>query len=63
MNTHVAIFESVPDGATGTRESIDEAGASLRAGLGVWIEMERELGRQIPVPSTLRTRTISTDAA
>jgi|GEM_PF-5880132 len=44
-------------------ETIEEAEASLKAGLDVWIETERELGRQIPPPSIVGTRTVSTDAA
>jgi predicted RNase H-like HicB family nuclease len=74
VNTYTAIFESAPDGAVwgwipeipgamGMGETIDEAEASLKAGLNVWIETEREFGRQIPTPSILGTRTISTDAA
>jgi predicted RNase H-like HicB family nuclease len=74
MSTYTAIFESAPDGAiwgwipeipgaTGMGESIEEAETSLKAGLDLWIETERELGRQIPPPSIVGTRTVSTDAA
>jgi predicted RNase H-like HicB family nuclease len=73
MNTYTAIFERAPDGAvwgwipeipgaTGMGASIDEAESSLRAGLDVWIETERELGRAIPPPAILGTRSVSTDA-
>lgn len=74
MRTYTAIFEQAADGgvwgwipeipgATGIGDTIDEAEASLKAGLDVWIETERSLGREIPAPSVLGLRTVSTDAA
>jgi predicted RNase H-like HicB family nuclease len=74
MSTYTAIFESAPGGAvwgwipeipgaTGMGGTIEEAEANLKAGLEVWIETERELGRQIPPPSIIGTRAVSTDAA
>jgi len=50
-------------GATGMDETIEQAEANLKAGLDIWIETERELGRGTPPPAVVGTRTISTDAA
>jgi predicted RNase H-like HicB family nuclease len=74
MSNYTAIFESAADGAiwgwipeipgaTGMGETIEQAEASLRAGLDIWIETEREFGRCIPPPSVIGIRTISTGAA
>ena len=74
MKSYTAVFEAAPDGsvwgwipeipgATGSGASVDEAEASLKAGLAIWIETERELGRQIPSPTIVATRVVSTDAA
>lgn len=71
MRTYTAIFEGAPDGsvwgwipeipgASGMGETIEEAEASLKVGLALWIETERELGREIPPPSILATRSVST---
>jgi predicted RNase H-like HicB family nuclease len=70
MSTYTAIFESAPDGsiwgwipeipgATGMGETIEEAEASLKASLDVWIQAEREQRREIPAPSILGTRSVS----
>jgi predicted RNase H-like HicB family nuclease len=50
-------------GATGMGDTVEEAEASLRAGLAIWIETERESGRPIPAPSVLAARPLSTDLA
>ena len=74
MTTYSAIFESAADGgvwgwipeipgATGMGQTIEEAEANLRAGLEAWIETERSVGREVPSPSIIGTRTVSTGAA
>jgi len=74
MSTYTAIFDGAADGAiwgwipeipgaTGMGETIEQAEANLKAGLDIWIETERELGRGILPPAVVGTRTISTDAA
>ena len=47
----------------GGGDTVEEAEASLRAGLAIWIETERESGRPIPAPSVLAARPLSTDLA
>ena len=72
MSTYTAIFERADDGAiwafvpeipeaSGMGETVDEAEASLRAGLRIWIEAERERGGSIPPPSTIDARKIAID--
>ncbi len=74
MSTYTAIFDGAVDGAiwgwipeisgaTGMGETIEQAEVSLKAGLDIWFETEREFGRRIPPPSVIGIRTISTDAA
>jgi predicted RNase H-like HicB family nuclease len=74
VSTYTAIFERAEDGAiwgwipeipgaTGMGNTIEEAESSLKSGLVIWIETERNLGHKIPAPSIVGTRTVSTDAA
>ncbi len=62
--TYQAIFEQADDGtiwgytpeipgATGSGDTVDEARASLREGVRIWMEVARERGELIPKPATI----------
>jgi predicted RNase H-like HicB family nuclease len=67
--TYSTIFERATDGtiwgycpdlpgATGAGETLDEAKASLREGVRLWIEVHEEEGWPIPAPSLVAIDTI-----
>lgn len=74
MTTYQAIYERssdgtfwgcVPDlpGTAGAGETLDEAKASLREAVRLWVETARERGIPIPPPTTVATDTIDVPAA
>jgi predicted RNase H-like HicB family nuclease len=68
--TYQAIYERAEDGsiwgytpdvpgAFGAGDTLDEAKASLREGIRLWIELAREKGEEIPASSTISSSAIA----